>query len=126
MHDFCLHEGPVNCLDVHPYEFLLATGSVDKTVKFWDLGTFELISSSGPELMIGFSDIMERLHKDGILSRASKDGYTVNQILWRGYIKMVYYQGQAKMVIQLIRSAPSEQNNSRDICYTNGYMSQWD
>jgi hypothetical protein len=39
---------------------------------------------------------------------------------------MVYYQGQAKMVIQLIRSAPSEQNNSRDICYTNDYMSQWD
>jgi hypothetical protein len=26
MHDFCLHEGPVNCLVVHPYEFLLATG----------------------------------------------------------------------------------------------------
>jgi hypothetical protein len=30
--------------------------------------------------MIGFLDIMERLHKDGILSRASKDGYTVNQV----------------------------------------------
>ncbi|ONM08457.1 hypothetical protein ZEAMMB73_Zm00001d033713 [Zea mays] len=96
MHDFCLHEGPVNCLVVHPYEFLLATGSVDKTVKFWDLETFELIGSAGHE------------------------------ILWRGYIKMVYYQGQAKMVIQLIRSAPSEQNNSRVICYTNGYMYQWD
>jgi hypothetical protein len=30
--------------------------------------------------MLGFSDIMERLLKDGVLSRASKDGYTVNQV----------------------------------------------
>ncbi|XP_020398912.1 katanin p80 WD40 repeat-containing subunit B1 homolog [Zea mays] len=81
MHNFCLHEGPVNCLDVHPYEFLLATGSVDTTVKFWDLETFELIGSSGPENNREYFEL----------------------ILWRGYIKMVYYQGQAKMVIQLTR-----------------------
>ncbi|KAJ1295001.1 hypothetical protein BS78_01G189600 [Paspalum vaginatum] len=49
MHDFSLHEGPVNCLDFHPHEFLLVTGSTDKTLKFWDLETFELIGSSGPE-----------------------------------------------------------------------------
>ncbi|KAG2548182.1 hypothetical protein PVAP13_9KG149700 [Panicum virgatum] len=49
LHDFSLHEGPVNCLDFHPHEFLLATGSADKTLKFWDLETFELIGSSGPE-----------------------------------------------------------------------------
>jgi len=30
--------------------------------------------------MIDFSDIMERLLKDGVLSRASKDRYTVNQV----------------------------------------------
>jgi katanin p80 WD40 repeat-containing subunit B1 len=49
LHDFSLHKGPVNCLDFHPHEFLLATGSADKTLKFWDLETFELIGSSGPE-----------------------------------------------------------------------------
>ena len=31
-------------------------------------------------LMTHFSDIMERLLKDGLLSRASKDGYAVNKV----------------------------------------------
>ncbi|EXC04046.1 Katanin p80 WD40 repeat-containing subunit B1-1-like protein [Morus notabilis] len=39
----------VQCIDFHPHEFLLATGSADRTVKFWDLETFELIGSAGPE-----------------------------------------------------------------------------
>ncbi|KAL5661735.1 hypothetical protein ACJX0J_028860, partial [Zea mays] len=118
MHDFCLHEGPVNCLDVHPYEFLLATGSVDKTVKFWDLGTFELISSSGPETIGTLKskiDILNNLEYFELINQLLIVGkcpqLVVNdwffryygEILWRGYIKMVYYQGQAKMVIQLIR-----------------------
>jgi WD40 repeat protein len=30
--------------------FKTFVGSVDKTVKFWDLETFELIGSSGPEV----------------------------------------------------------------------------
>ena len=29
---------------------LLHSGSADKTVKFWDLETFELIGSTGPEV----------------------------------------------------------------------------
>ncbi|KAG9137363.1 hypothetical protein Leryth_017702 [Lithospermum erythrorhizon] len=49
MHEFKSHEGQIQCIDFHPHEFLLATGSADKTVKFWDLETFELIGSSGPE-----------------------------------------------------------------------------
>jgi katanin p80 WD40 repeat-containing subunit B1 len=49
MHDFKYHDGQVQCLDFHPHEFLLATGSADRTVKFFDLETFELIGSAGPE-----------------------------------------------------------------------------
>jgi len=49
MHDFKYHDSQVQCLDFHPHEFLLATGSADRTVKFFDLETFELIGSAGPE-----------------------------------------------------------------------------
>ncbi|KZV49388.1 hypothetical protein F511_10928 [Dorcoceras hygrometricum] len=50
LHDFKSHEGQVQCIDFHPQEYLLATGgSADRTVKFWDLETFELMGSAGPE-----------------------------------------------------------------------------
>jgi len=49
LHDFKFHSGQIRCIDFHPQEFLLATGSADRTVKFWDLETFELIGSAGPE-----------------------------------------------------------------------------
>ncbi|KAK3004770.1 hypothetical protein RJ639_018305 [Escallonia herrerae] len=49
LHEFKCHEGQIQCIDFHPHEFLLATGSADRTVKFWDLETFELIGSAGPE-----------------------------------------------------------------------------
>ncbi|KAE9461812.1 hypothetical protein C3L33_06271, partial [Rhododendron williamsianum] len=49
LHDFKFHEGHIRSLDFHPLEFLLATGSADRTVKFWDLETFELIGSVRPE-----------------------------------------------------------------------------
>ncbi|XP_074563691.1 katanin p80 WD40 repeat-containing subunit B1 homolog KTN80.3-like isoform X2 [Curcuma longa] len=49
LHDFKFHSGPIRCIDFHPHEFLLATGSADRTVTFWDLETFELIGSAGPE-----------------------------------------------------------------------------
>ena len=44
-----LHEGPITTLDFHPNEFLLASGSQDRTVKFWDLETFDPVSSADPE-----------------------------------------------------------------------------
>ncbi|KAI3795813.1 hypothetical protein L1987_38473 [Smallanthus sonchifolius] len=50
LHEFKLHEGHIRSVDFHPLEFLLATGSSDKTVKFWDLETFELIGSTSPEV----------------------------------------------------------------------------
>ncbi|CAA7042935.1 unnamed protein product [Microthlaspi erraticum] len=43
-----LHE--LKSLDFHPHEYLLATGSADKTVKFGDLETFKLIGSGGAEV----------------------------------------------------------------------------
>ncbi|KAI3745498.1 hypothetical protein L1987_58612 [Smallanthus sonchifolius] len=49
LHEFKLHEGHIRSMDFHPLEFLLATGSSDKTVKFWDLESFELIGSTSPE-----------------------------------------------------------------------------
>ncbi|KAG8382626.1 hypothetical protein BUALT_Bualt05G0097000 [Buddleja alternifolia] len=67
LHEFKSHEGQIQCIDFHPHEFLLATAlasdydlwfhlgfgwtecSADKTVKFWDLETFEQIGSAGPE-----------------------------------------------------------------------------
>jgi katanin p80 WD40 repeat-containing subunit B1 len=40
------HTASVNKLEFHPNEFLLATGSSDKTIKFWDLEKMELVSTS--------------------------------------------------------------------------------
>jgi len=40
------HSGPVLSVNFHPNEYLLATGSQDKTVRFWDLETFECVGQS--------------------------------------------------------------------------------
>nr|GFD40347.1 katanin p80 WD40 repeat-containing subunit B1 homolog isoform X3 [Tanacetum cinerariifolium] len=52
LHEFKFHEGHIRSMDFHPLECLLATGSSDKTVKFWDLETFELIGSTRPEVPV--------------------------------------------------------------------------
>ena len=49
LQDFKQHSGPVNTVEFHPNEFLLASGSSDRTVKFWDLETFQPVSSSDGE-----------------------------------------------------------------------------
>uniref|UniRef100_K3ZSG4 HORMA domain-containing protein n=1 Tax=Setaria italica TaxID=4555 RepID=K3ZSG4_SETIT len=54
-------------------------------VKEWicsrEIGTINVsdVLSNFPDISLICHDIMERLLKDGVLSRASKDGYTVNQ-----------------------------------------------
>ena len=48
LHSFC-HEDAITGLEFHPSEFVLATGSADRTVKWWDLETSELIDTAGPE-----------------------------------------------------------------------------
>eukprot|EP00818_Percolomonas_sp_WS_P007508 CAMPEP_0117439284 /NCGR_PEP_ID=MMETSP0759-20121206/2487_1 /TAXON_ID=63605 /ORGANISM="Percolomonas cosmopolitus, Strain WS" /LENGTH=671 /DNA_ID=CAMNT_0005230997 /DNA_START=284 /DNA_END=2296 /DNA_ORIENTATION=+ len=40
------HTHAVNDIDFHPEEFLMATGSSDKTVKLWDLETKQLVNST--------------------------------------------------------------------------------
>lgn len=48
LHDFQLQAAAV-ALDFHPHEFLLACGAADGVVTFWDLETFERISSTVPD-----------------------------------------------------------------------------
>ena len=43
------HSGAVNTLEFHPSECLLASGSADKTIRFWDVEKFELVSASEPD-----------------------------------------------------------------------------
>ena len=38
------HTGAINALEFHPSECLLASGSADKTIRFWDVEKFELVS----------------------------------------------------------------------------------
>ena len=49
LHDFKLHSGAVTSIEFHPNEFLLASGSADRTVKFWDLETMQMIASTSIE-----------------------------------------------------------------------------
>jgi len=44
--EFGDHRGPVTDVEFHPHEFVLASGSLDRTVKFWELESFSQISSS--------------------------------------------------------------------------------
>ncbi len=43
MYTFNLHDAPITCLKFNPYDLTLATGSADKTVKYWDLERFGLV-----------------------------------------------------------------------------------
>ena len=54
---FKYHEGQIKCIDFHPLEFLIAAGSADRSVKIWDLETFELIGSAGLETTGVFFDL---------------------------------------------------------------------
>ena len=46
MTEFHDHGGPVYDVEFHPHEFLLASASADRTVNFWDLENFNLVSKS--------------------------------------------------------------------------------
>lgn len=49
MREFAEHTEAATTVEFHPHEFLLASGSADKTVHFWDLESFQLVSSTEPE-----------------------------------------------------------------------------
>ena len=59
MTEFHDHGGPVNDVEFHPHEFLLASASADRTVNFWDLENFNLVSKSerdtGPVRYVNYS-----------------------------------------------------------------------
>lgn len=44
LQEFVEHTSPVTCVKFHPHEFLLASCGSDKTVNFWDMEKFQLVS----------------------------------------------------------------------------------
>lgn len=48
LHEF-KHQDAITAIKYHPSEFVMATSSADRTVKWWDLETSELIDTAGPE-----------------------------------------------------------------------------
>lgn len=51
LHKFVEHSGPVTAVEFHPHEFLLTSASTDKTVNFYDLESFSLVSTSDRDTM---------------------------------------------------------------------------
>jgi katanin p80 WD40 repeat-containing subunit B1 len=49
--DINQHTHPITGLEFHPNEFLLGTSSMDRSIKFWDLDTFELVDTAGPDAL---------------------------------------------------------------------------
>lgn len=43
--EFKDHINPVSCVEFHPHEFLLASGSIDRSVNFFDLENFNVVST---------------------------------------------------------------------------------
>lgn len=44
LQEFIEHTSAVTCVKFHPHEFLLASCGSDRTVNFWDMEKFELVS----------------------------------------------------------------------------------
>lgn len=44
LQEFIEHTAAVTCVKFHPHEFLLASCGADRTVNFWDMEKFQLVS----------------------------------------------------------------------------------
>lgn len=44
LQEFVEHTSAVTCVKFHPHEFLLASCGADRTVNFWDMEKFTLVS----------------------------------------------------------------------------------
>lgn len=44
LQEFVEHTSAVTCVKFHPHEFLLASCGTDRTVNFWDMEKFQLVS----------------------------------------------------------------------------------
>uniref|UniRef100_A0A2R9BKR1 Histone-binding protein RBBP4-like N-terminal domain-containing protein n=1 Tax=Pan paniscus TaxID=9597 RepID=A0A2R9BKR1_PANPA len=63
-HSVDAHTAEVNCLSFNPYsEFILATGSADKTVALWDLRNLKLMLHSSDETILASSGTDRRLNE---------------------------------------------------------------
>lgn len=49
--DINQHTHPITGLEFHPNEFLLGSSSMDRSIKFWDLETFDLVDTAGPDAL---------------------------------------------------------------------------
>jgi katanin p80 WD40 repeat-containing subunit B1 len=43
------HDNSITGIEFHPSEFVLATSGMDRVVRLWDLETWELMDTLGPE-----------------------------------------------------------------------------
>ena len=49
VHEFAPHSAPISGLAMHPTEFLMASASVDRTLRLWDLESFEQVCCMPPD-----------------------------------------------------------------------------
>ena len=49
VHEFVQHSAPISALAVHPTEFLMASASIDRTLRLWDLESFEQVCCTPPD-----------------------------------------------------------------------------
>lgn len=49
VHEFTQHTGGISALAIHPTEFLMATASADRSLRLWDLESFEQVCCMPPE-----------------------------------------------------------------------------
>ena len=76
--DFRMHTGGVTSVQFHPKEFLMCSGSTDRTVKFYDLEQFKLVSETSPDSN-GVRKVL--FHSDGTaLFAGTEESLKVRQI----------------------------------------------
>ena len=105
--DFSDHQGPVTTMDFHPNEYFFCTGSNDRTVKLFDVESFQRAGSSDFESSsiraVGF-------HPDGskvinatqdALKVFSMDPFAVTDVIdvpWKGLMDMRIWSGDEKLL----------------------------
>lgn len=84
-HTLLGHVGAITAIALHPHEFLLASGSSDKTIKLWDVQTGELLHTFAERGFFGFNNG----HTDRITGlQFTPDGQTLISSSSDGQIKL--------------------------------------
>ena len=101
--DFKHHEGPVTSVQFHPRDYLLASGSSDRTTKIWDLETFQLLSESLPE---SNSIRCVLFHPEGTaLFSGSQDSLKVCYVPYGSYVYDILYKEGEQQLLRIFREA---------------------